>query len=66
VVPTIVATAVAVVAPLGGPGLAGYKITDTFAAGMLPAGNPEPVTSMFVMRACPALGEVGELRVTVV
>ena len=66
VVPTIVATALAVVTPPGGPVMAGLKVTDTFAAGMLPSGKPEPVTLRFVTPAWPALGEVGEMRATVV
>ncbi len=66
VLPTIVVIAVAVVVPLGGPAADGFKITDTLAAGMLPVGNPEPVTLMFVMPGWPALGEAGELRVTTV
>ena len=66
VLPTIVVTAVAVVVPLGGPAVAGLKVTETFAAGMLPVGKPEPVTLIFVIPAWPTAGEVGELRVTVV
>ena len=65
VLPTTVVTAVAVVVPFGGPEVAGLKVTVTFAAGMLPVGKPEPVTLLFVMPAWPTLGEVGELRVTV-
>jgi hypothetical protein len=65
VLPTTVVIAVAVVFPVGGPELAGFKVTDTFAAGILPDGKPEPVTVMFVTPAWPTMGEVGELRVTV-
>jgi hypothetical protein len=66
VLPKTVVTAVAVVVPFGGPDVAGFKVTMTFAAGMLPFGKPEPVTVRLVIPAWPALGDVGELRVTVV
>jgi hypothetical protein len=54
------------VVPFGRPAVAAFKVTVTFAAGMLPVGKPDPVTVMLVIPAWPALGEVGELRVTVV
>jgi hypothetical protein len=66
VLPRTVAIAVAVVVALGGPALTGVKVTETLAARMVPIGNPEPVTLMFVTPACPAPGVVGELRVTAV
>jgi hypothetical protein len=64
--PIIVVTAVAAVFPLGATPLAGVRVTDTSAACITPAGKPEPVTLMLVMPAWPTLGEVGELRVSVV
>jgi hypothetical protein len=66
VLPTIVVTALAAVVPFGGPAAAGFKLTDTFAAEIVPVGKPDPVTLMFVIPAWPTAGEVGELRVTVV
>ena len=39
-------------------------LTDTFAAGMVPEGNPEPVTFTAVTPAAPELGAVKALRLT--
>ena len=62
-VPKTVATARALVLALG-PETAGFNVTITFAAGIVPLGNPDPVTLTRAPPACAALGEVGELRVT--
>jgi len=58
-VPEMVATEVAdAVTP------AGCRFTVTSAGGIVPDGNPEPVTLTLVNPACPAVGDTEELSVT--
>ena len=62
--PKMVVTALGVVVTLGGPAVAGVRVTVTFAGGMAPLGKFEPVTLITVTPAWPALGAAEGLRVT--
>ena len=60
-VPAVTLVAV-VVTPV--PPLLGVSVTVTFAAQIVPAGNPEPVTDAVVIPACAVDGVAEEPRVT--
>ena len=60
-VPGVTLDAVVVMAV---PPALGVKVTVTFAAQMVPLGNPEPVTEAVVTPACAVVGVVAEPSLT--
>ena len=60
-VPGVTLDAVVVVAV---PPAFGVSVTVTFAAQIVPLGNPEPVTEAVVTPACAVVGVVAELSLT--
>jgi hypothetical protein len=66
-VPKTVVTLLGVTVTVGpAPGVAGCNVRETLPGGIVPLGKLLPVTLITVTPGCPALGDVGELSVTVV